>query len=141
MHFCCFKWIGNLRRTLVMCSTLRKIRNTLIIICEDMWPPSEESKLPGSPADSQLEQMSIETQIAQWNRAPRISCRQLKFIRYCNHVTIGHLLCTLHAGMFHGYRHSGERRQGTIAENTHIVPHCCRLTSSSAKRVSILIHS
>jgi sulfatase maturation enzyme AslB (radical SAM superfamily) len=88
-----------------MCSIPGKVRNTFIIICEDMCPPSEESKLPGSPADSQLEQMSIESQIAQWNRAPSMSCKQLNFIRYCNHVAIGHLLCTLDAGMFHGYKH------------------------------------
>src|SRR6267154_5323385 len=96
------------------------------MICEDMCPPSEESKLPGSPADSQLEQISTESQIAQWNRAPRISCKQLGLvISYCDHVTMGHLLCALDAGMFHGYRHSGVRGQETVNEKTYIAPRCC----------------
>jgi len=74
------------------------------MICEDMCPPSEESKLPGSPADSQLEQMSTESQIAQWNRAPTISCKQLELIistvamitdaTYCAHLTPGCFMAT-----------------------------------------------
>ena len=51
--------------------------DTLIRMCEELWPPSSESKLPGRPADSQLEQISTESQMAQWNLAPTISSRQL----------------------------------------------------------------
>ena len=38
---------------------------TLIMICEESCPPSEESRLPGNPADSQFEHMSTETQATQ----------------------------------------------------------------------------
>lgn len=51
---------------------------TLIMICEDMWPPSGESRLPGKPAASQFWQMSMFSHWAQWNRAPMISCMQLR---------------------------------------------------------------
>ena len=52
---------------------------TLIMMCEELCPSSVESRFPGKPADSQFEHMSIEEHIAQWNRAPTISCRQLQF--------------------------------------------------------------
>ena len=111
------------------------------MICEDMCPPSEESKLPGSPADSQLEQMSTESQIAQWNRAPRMSCKQLVLvISYCNHDSICHLLCTLDARMFHGYRYSGVRGRETSIGDTHIVLRCCCRQLLLAERVRIPVH-
>ncbi len=50
---------------------------TLIMICDELWPSSEESRLPGKPADSQLEHMSMDGHMAQWNRAPTMSCKQL----------------------------------------------------------------
>ena len=51
---------------------------TLIIICEESCPPSSSAvRLPGNPADSQLEHISTETHIAQWNRAPIIARMQL----------------------------------------------------------------
>ena len=51
---------------------------TFIIMCEETCPPSAESRLPGRPAASQLEQMSTFSHIAQWKRAPTISCMQLE---------------------------------------------------------------
>ena len=59
-------------------------------------------RLPGNPADSQFEQISTDSQIAQWNRAPTMSsmqlnCDQLNIQRfngmtYCAHLTPG---CTI----------------------------------------------
>jgi hypothetical protein len=48
------------------------------MMCFELCPPSAESRSPGSPADSQLKQISMFSQIAQWNRAPTISSMQLR---------------------------------------------------------------
>ena len=46
---------------------------------EESCPPSDASRLPGKPAVSQFEQMSMSiiVQSTQWKRAPTMSCRQL----------------------------------------------------------------
>jgi len=72
---------------------------TLIRICDELCPPSAESRFPGRPADSQLEQMSTKSHIAQWNRAPTMSRRQLleterektdyTWSTHCAHLTPG----------------------------------------------------
>lgn len=41
------------------------IRRTLSMMCDESWPPSDECKFPGSPADSQLEHISTFGQTVQ----------------------------------------------------------------------------
>jgi hypothetical protein len=60
-----------------ICGRLWLRRRTLIIMWDVLLLPSAESRFPGRPADSQFEQMSMDSQIAQWKRAPRISSMQL----------------------------------------------------------------
>ena len=76
---CRFEWIGNLQSNGFSHSKYNRVATvfTLINICEEVCPPSAESKFPGRPADSQFAQMSTESQIAQWKRAPTMSSRQL----------------------------------------------------------------
>ena len=52
---------------------------TFNIMWDELCPPSDASRLPGKPAVSQFEQMSISTvkQLTQWKRAPTMSCWQL----------------------------------------------------------------
>ena len=49
------------------------------MMCDELCPPSDESRLPGKPAVSQFEQMSISivVQSTQWKRGPTMSCWQL----------------------------------------------------------------
>jgi hypothetical protein len=61
------------RRRLIKATT-----QTLIMMCCELWPPSDGSRLPGRPADSQLKHISMSSQMAQWNRAPTMSCMQLR---------------------------------------------------------------
>lgn len=39
--------------------------HTLIRMWDELCPPSDESRFPGNPADSQFEQISTESHIAQ----------------------------------------------------------------------------
>ena len=82
---------------------------TLIIIWDELWPSSEESRFPGRPADSQFEQISTESHMAQWKRAPTMSSKQLqemKYIIFCKRTTIlfDHLLSTFNSRVCHRCR-------------------------------------
>lgn len=89
-----------------MRSSIEERSQTLIMICEELCPSSDESKFPGSPADSQFAQMSIAGHIAQWNRAPTMSIKQLwSVVRRAVGAgrTCIDLLCASHARVRHGY--------------------------------------
>jgi len=52
---------------------------TFNMICAELCPPPGASRLPGNPAVSQFEQMSISivVQSTQWKSGPTMSCWQL----------------------------------------------------------------
>jgi hypothetical protein len=68
---------SNRQRTLVTETGEGSI--TFNMMCDELCPPSDASRLPGKPAVSQFEQMSISivVQSTQWNRGPTMSCWQL----------------------------------------------------------------
>jgi hypothetical protein len=98
-------------------------------MCDELCPPSDVSRLPGKPAVSQFEQMSISivVQSTQWKRGPTMSCWQLhlhqkndtKVLR--NH----HSLKALDTGVL-DYRK--EERMGVNGQEGM---HCCHLRGSS----------
>ena len=111
LDLCIVERNGYLCRQKIVSSYLRLLRrkavHTLIMICDELWPPSGASKLPGSPAASQFEHMSTESQIAQWNRAPTMSIKQLYHmlvqpVRSLSLMWVN-LLCTFYPLMREGY--------------------------------------
>ena len=98
---------------------------TLIMIWEELWLSSEESRFPGRPADSQFEQISTESQIAQWKRAPTMSSIQLKGKRRSSTYEYRqfhcyHLLSTFNPRVCHSYR-AALNRDLFVKKMAHIV--------------------
>ena len=100
---------------------------TLIIMCVELCPSSVDSKLPGSPADSQLEQMSMEGHTAQWNRAPTISIKQLRtHVSFAFHMNKSRRQRTVHILLQHASwlrcLSLLPREKGRRQENSHSSP-------------------
>lgn len=85
-----------------------KKAHTFNMIWEELCPPSDASRLPGKPAVSQFEQMSmsIVVQSTQRKRAPTMSCWQLRSDqRKCIEASEkNHPLEALDPGVFEGYQ-------------------------------------
>lgn len=77
LYFSGFQRIRDLTDTSTSGLSMVRVGSTLIMICDESWPPSGDVRFPGRPADSQFEQMSTASHTAQWNRAPTISSMQL----------------------------------------------------------------
>ena len=73
----------NLSTLIVSAREPRKLETitsvTFNMMCDELCPPSDASRLPGKPAVSQFEQMSISivVQSTQWKSGPTMSCWQL----------------------------------------------------------------
>lgn len=99
---CKQRWrdIGSARRT--------EQNITFSMMWEELCPPLDASRLPGKPAVSQFEQMSISIvlQSTQRNRAPTISCLQLRLHQRKDTETSGenHPLEASDARVREGYR-------------------------------------